>query len=38
MGVNVCKHQFTCPNVTPKEKTKETEGILHLMRLVAHEQ
>ena len=33
MGVNVCKHQFTCTNVTPKKK-KETEGILHLMRLV----
>ena len=36
MCVNVCKHKSTCTNVTPKTK-KETEGILYLMQLVAHE-
>ena len=31
MFVNVCKHKFTCTNVTPKKK--KTEGILHLRSL-----
>ena len=38
MLLNVCKHKFTCTNVTPKKKKKkEMEGSLHLMHLAAYE-